>query len=60
MAHSNWCYAEDFSGIVYWYFEDEQKTRRIQYTVSQLELGFGDKLARVTAYAAFQTLSEAT
>jgi len=29
-----------------------------EYTVRQLELDFWDKLARVTAYAAFQTISE--
>jgi hypothetical protein len=58
VAHSSWRYADDFSGIVFHYFEDEQKTKRTDYTVTQLELDFWDKLARVTAYAAFQTINE--
>ena len=59
VAHSSWRYADDFTGIVFHYFEDEQKTKRTDYTVTQLELDFWDKLARVTAYAAFQTINEA-
>jgi hypothetical protein len=59
VAHSSWRYADDFTGIVFHYFEDEQKTKRTDYTVTQLELDFWDKLARVTAYAAFQTIIEA-
>jgi hypothetical protein len=59
VAHSSWRYADDFSGIVFHYFEDEHKTKRTDYTVTQLELDFWDKLARVTAYAAFQTINEA-
>lgn len=60
VAHSSWRYADDFTGIVFHYFEDEQKTKRTEYTVTQLELDFWDKLARVTAYAAFQTINEAS
>jgi hypothetical protein len=56
VAHANWRYADDFSGILFHYFEDEQRTRRRDYTVTQLELNFWDKLARVTAYSAFQTI----
>lgn len=59
VAHSSWRYADDFTGIVFYYFEDEQKTKRKDYTVKQMELDFWDKLARVTAYAAFQTINEA-
>lgn len=59
VAHASWRYADDFTGIVFHYFEDEQKTKRTDYTVTQLELDFWDKLARVTAYAAFQTINEA-
>jgi hypothetical protein len=59
VAHSNWRYTDDFSGILFHYFEDEQRTKWKEYTVTQLELDFWDKLARVTAYAAFQTISEA-
>ena len=59
VAHSAWRYTNDFNGIMFWYLMDEQKTKRTDYTVTQLELDFWDKLARVTAYAAFQTISEA-
>lgn len=58
VAHSSWRYADDFSGIMFYYFEDEPKTKRKEYTVTQMELDFWDKLARVTAYAAFQTINE--
>jgi len=58
VAHSNWRYTDDFKGIHFHYFEDEQKTKRTDYTVGQLELDFWDKLARVTAYAAIQTIYE--
>jgi hypothetical protein len=58
VSHSNWRYADDFKGITFSYFEDEQMTQRSEYTVRQLELEFWDKLARVTAYAAFQTIRE--
>jgi hypothetical protein len=58
VAHSSWRYEDDFTGIIFYYFEDEQKTKRRDYTVTQLELEFWDKLARVTAYAAFQTINE--
>jgi hypothetical protein len=58
-AHASWRYADDFSGIVFHYFKDRQKTKRTDYTVTALALDFWDKLARVTAYAAFQTINEA-
>lgn len=58
VAHSNWRYTDDFTGIVFHYFEDVQKTKRTDFTITQLELDFWDKLARVTAYAAFQTVNE--
>jgi hypothetical protein len=58
VAHANWCYTDDFTGIRFHYHKDEDRTVRADYTVSQLELDFWDKLARVTAYAAFQTIIE--
>jgi hypothetical protein len=45
--------------IRFQYFEDEQMVNRRDYTVTQLELNFWDKLARVTAYSAFQTIVDA-
>ncbi|MDI6783131.1 MAG: hypothetical protein QME64_03430 [bacterium] len=60
VAHSCWRYTDDFTGIIFYYFKDEQKTKQSQYTVNQLELDFWDKLARVTAYATFQTINEIT
>jgi hypothetical protein len=58
VAHANWRYTDDYSSIAFHYFEDEEMTKRKDYTVTQLELDFWDKLARVTAYAAFQTINE--
>jgi len=58
VAHANWHYSDDFSGIKFHYFEDQAKTQRADYTVTQLELDFWDKLGRVTAYAALQTVIE--
>ena len=58
VAHANWRYSDDFSGITFSYFRDPEKTKETTYTVTQLELDFWDKLARVTAYAAFQTINE--
>ncbi len=54
MSHS-WNKLDD---ILFQYFEDQQMTKRKDYKVSQLELDFWDKLARVTAYASFQTINE--
>jgi len=58
VAHANWRYSDDFSGITFHYFRDQQKTDLVRYTVTQLELDFWDKLARITAYASFQTIHE--
>jgi hypothetical protein len=60
VAHSTWHYASDVAGLTFYYFKDEMKTERSQYTVKQLEFDFWDQLARVTAYATFQTIYEAT
>lgn len=58
VAHANWRYTDDFAGITFCYFRDQGETKETTYTVTQLELDFWDKLARVTAYAAFQTIHE--
>jgi hypothetical protein len=44
VAHSTWRYSDDFTGIVFYYYDDEQKTNRREYIVAQLELDFWDKL----------------
>ncbi len=58
VAHANWCYTDDFTGISFHYYKDEDRTVRVDCSVSQLDLDFRDKLARVTAYAAFSAIVE--
>lgn len=57
IAHSNWTYRDDFSGLVYWAKKgsepDEAPTR---FEVSQSELNFWQSLSRCVAYAAYTTL----
>lgn len=61
IAHSNWRYKSDFSGIEYWSRKgdnpDEVPTK---FEVSQSELGFWQALARCTAYASFLAIESAT
>jgi hypothetical protein len=46
VAHSNWRYADDFTGIVFLYFEDEQKMKRLNYTVLSWSWIFGISLRK--------------
>ena len=60
VAHSNWRYLPDFSGLEFWAKKgadpSEQPSR---FVVLQQELSFWQALARCTAYASFLTLSSA-
>jgi hypothetical protein len=57
IAHSNWCYNADFSGIIYWARKGSEKDEPlIEFEVSQEDLGFWQALARCTAYAAYENL----
>jgi hypothetical protein len=57
IAHSNWAYRDDFSGLVYWAMKgsepDEAPTR---FEVTQRELDFWQSLSRCVAYAAYTVL----
>lgn len=59
IAHANWRYLADFSGIEFWARKgagrDEPMAR---FTVTQNELGFWQSLSRCLAYTAFLTLQE--
>jgi hypothetical protein len=58
VAHSNWSYLPDFSGLEFWAKKgsdpNEQPSR---FVVLQEELTFWQALARCTAYASYLTLS---
>ena len=57
VAHGNWEYRPDFSGLVYWARKDSDRDQLpTMFEVSQLELDFWQSLARCTAYAATRHL----
>lgn len=57
LAHGNWRYLPDFSGLEYWARKGaDPKEPVVHYEVSQQELSFWQALARCTAYASFLTL----
>ena len=57
VAHGNWQYAPDFSGLIFWARKGDNSNEVLeQFQVSQNELNFWQSLARVTAYAAYVTL----
>jgi hypothetical protein len=58
IAHGNWRYLEDFSGLAFWSRKgDDPDENPAEYEVSQNELDFWQSLARCTAYAAYTALS---
>lgn len=57
IAHSNWRYKDDFSGIEFWARKGEDQNEPMTYfEVTQQELDFWQSLARCTAYAALSSL----
>jgi hypothetical protein len=57
MAHGNWQYMPDYSGLVFWARKGDDPTQDpSRFEVSQNDLNFWQSLARCTAYAAFTTL----
>lgn len=57
LAHSNWCYKDDFSGLRYWSRKGaERKEPLSEFEVSSGELNFWQTLARGVAYAAYEQL----
>ncbi len=54
VAHANWRYLPDFSGLEFWARKGAEPTEPMaRFEVSQRDLGFWQALARATAYAAF-------
>jgi hypothetical protein len=57
IAHANWTYKADFSGIIYWARKDGSKdTALVEYEVAQADLEFWQSLSRAVAYATFSSL----
>jgi hypothetical protein len=54
LAHANWKYNDDFTGLRYWARKGSDPNEPLSaFEVSQLELGFWQALARCVAYVAF-------
>ena len=57
IAHSNWCYKSDFSGIRYWARKGSDPDEPLsKFEVDQDDLSFWQAVARCTAYAAYENL----
>jgi hypothetical protein len=57
IAHSNWCYENDFSGIRYWARKGiDLNEALIEFRVKQDDLSFWQAIARCTAYAVYENL----
>jgi hypothetical protein len=58
VAHSNWRYKEDFSGLEFWAKKGSEIDEPIAYfEVSQEELGYWQALSRCVAYSAYMALT---
>ncbi len=54
VAHGNWKYLDDFSGIEFWARKGSEKNGKMShFTVSQTELGFWKTLSKAIAYITF-------
>jgi len=63
IAHGNWQYANDFSGIKYYAHKGETKPNfepqeMSEFTVGNSELGFWQALSRATAYTIYSHIIE--
>ena len=57
VAHANWRYLPDFSGLEYWARKGADPTEpMVRFKVLQKDLSFWQALARYTAYSSFLTL----
>jgi hypothetical protein len=53
VAHANWTYKEDFSGLIYWARKgDSPEEPLVRFEVNQADLGYWQALSRCVAYAA--------
>lgn len=59
IAHANWSYLDDFSGLQYWARKGAAADEpMVRFDVTQIELGFWQSLARCDGYSSFLTLIE--
>lgn len=59
IAHGNWKYKDDFSGLEFWAYKDSTVNDSMtKYQVSQSELNFWQLLSRAVAYTAYLKLTE--
>ncbi len=57
VAHSNWTYKPDFSGLIFWARKGEGNDEpMVQFEVAQVQLAFWQALSRTVAYAAYTSL----
>lgn len=57
VAHANWCYLPDYSGLEFWARKGAEASEPMsRFEVSQEDLGFWQALARCTGYAIFISL----
>lgn len=57
IAHTNWKYKADFSGLEFWARKGQDENEpMVQFSVSQQDLAFWQSLARCVAYASFLSL----
>jgi hypothetical protein len=57
IAHANWTYRADFSGIVYWARKGDNRNEPVErFEVDQENLEFWQQLARCVAYATYSNL----
>ena len=61
IAHGNWKYLPDFSGMEFWSQKGSDNNESyVKYVVSQEDLSFWQALARCTAYSTYLALEEGT
>jgi len=59
IAHGNWKYKDDFSGIEFWAYKgDPNENPMDKWTVSHMDLSFWQALSRLIAYVTFLTLEK--
>jgi hypothetical protein len=59
IAHGNWKYKNDFSGIEFWAYKGEPtNSQMVRWDVCQRDLSFWQALSRLIAYVSFLTLIE--
>jgi len=58
IAHGNWDYAADFTGLVYW-AEPSRGSPHVEYRVDEQTFDFWHRLSRAASYAAVLALTDA-